>query len=303
MGMLRTWSRYLYAPVMLVGLNGAAIWLSSVSRSFGLIKLLLLFALALFISFRAERWIPYEAAWNKPRSDVRRDSGHALVNETLSFLSVGLIPGMAIARPWRGVWPHDWPLWAQVLIAIVVADVGITLAHYLSHRWSWLWRFHVPHHATERMYGLNGFIQHPLHQAFEITLGALPLVMIGLPRRVGLLLAFAVAIQLLLQHANVDIRLGPLRHLLAVGPVHRRHHTRRFAGFGVNFGLFTNIWDYLLGVADVREDRDIGAEDIGLDDHEGCPPSYVRQLGYPFRRRPTPPDPKYERFLNRTASD
>jgi sterol desaturase/sphingolipid hydroxylase (fatty acid hydroxylase superfamily) len=300
---LRTWGRYLYAPAVLMGFNGVAIWMFSVSHSYDLLRLLLLFALALFVCFRAEHWIPYQPAWNAAREDSGRDAGHTLVNEAIAFLSVGLIPGLVIVRSWRGVWPSHWPLWAQVLMAIVVADIGITLAHYLSHRWALLWRFHLPHHATERMYGLNGFIQHPLHQAFEITLGALPLIAIGLPRRVGLLLAFAVAIQLLLQHGNVDIRLGPLRYLLSVGPVHRRHHTRRFSGFGVNFGLFTNVWDFLLGVADVREDDDIAAEDVGLEDHEGCPPSYVRQLAYPFLRRTAQESDGTKRFLNQTASD
>ncbi|HKT53650.1 MAG TPA: sterol desaturase family protein [Caulobacteraceae bacterium] len=301
--MLRTWGRRLYAPLVLVGFNGAAIWMFSTSNRLDLVRLLVLFAAAIAVSFSAERWIPYQQAWNLGRQDGRRDVSHTLVNETITFLSVGLIPGMTMVRRWRAAWPDHWPLVGQVLLAIIVADICITLAHYISHRWAWLWRFHLPHHASERLYGLNGFIQHPLHQAFEVTLGALPLVMIGLPRRVGLLLAFAVAIQLLLQHSNVDIRLGPLRYLLAVGPVHRRHHTRRFKGFGVNFGLFTNLWDLLLGVADVREDSDIAAEDVGLGDYESCPAGYGRQLAYPFLRQAAPGAAPGERFLRRTASD
>lgn len=290
--MLRTLGRYAYAPAMLIGFDGAAVWMLSASSSERLLKLLGLFVLAVGVSFAAERWIPFEPAWNSLRGDGRRDAGHTLVNEAIAFLAVGLIPGMALVRPWRGVWPHHWPLWAQVLIALLVADAGVTLAHYLSHRWSWLWRFHLPHHATERMYGLNGFIQHPLHQAFEITLGALPLILVGMPKTVGFLLAFAVAIQLLLQHANVDIRLGPLRYVLAVGGVHRRHHLRAFEGFGVNFGLFLNLWDYLLGVADLREDG--LAADMGLDDHEGCPVGYLGQLSFPFARRAARTHAQYE---------
>lgn len=124
-------------------------------------------------------------------------------------------------------------------MAIIVADFGITLCHYSSHRIEWLWRFHAVHHSVKRMYGFNGLIKHPVHQALEVTAGTLPLVLVGMPFEVGLLLGFAVAIQLLLQHSNADMTIGPLRHFLALAPVHRFHH-QKWAGIGdVNFGLFT----------------------------------------------------------------
>ena len=230
---------------MLVGFNGAAMWMFSASHSFDLLRLLGLFALAILVTFLAEREIPYQPAWNQARRDRSRDVGHTLVNEAIAFFSVGLIPGLIIVRSWRGVWPQGWPLWAQVLMAIVVADLGITLAHYLSHRWAWLWRFHLAHHATERMYGLNGFIQHPLHQAFEITLGALPLIAIGLPRRVGSPglrrgdPASAAACQC--RHPAGSAALSVGRRAGPSAPPHPP-----FQRFGINFGLFTNVWDFLL---------------------------------------------------------
>lgn len=105
-----------------------------------------------------------------------------------------------------------------------MADLGITLAHYVSHRAEWLWRLHAVHHSVERMYGFNGLMKHPLHQAIETAAGTAPLVVVGMPLDVGALLGFAVAIQLLLQHSNVDMRAGPLAYLWAVAPGHRHHH-------------------------------------------------------------------------------
>ena len=133
------------------------------------------------------------------------------------------------------------------MVAIIVADAGITIAHYLSHRLHWLWRFHAVHHSVERLYGFNGFMKHPIHQAIETTAGVTPLLLMGMPFEVGALLGFSVAIQLLLQHSNVDMQIGPLKYVFAFAPIHRFHHQRDGRTGNVNFGLFTTIWDRLLG--------------------------------------------------------
>ena len=88
----------------------------------------------------------------------------------------------------------------------------------------WLWRFHAIHHGVHRLYSFNGLVRHPLHQVLDLAVGTLPLLLIGLPVEVAILLAFAISVQLLVQHSNVDYELGPLQHFLAIGPVHRLHH-------------------------------------------------------------------------------
>lgn len=37
-----------------------------------------------------------------------------------------------------------------------VADLGITLTHYASHKIGVPWRFHAVHHSVTRCYGRNG---------------------------------------------------------------------------------------------------------------------------------------------------
>lgn len=43
-----------------------------------------------------------------------------------------------------------------------MADLGITLMHWLSHRSALLWRLHAVHRSVHRIYGLNGLMKHPL---------------------------------------------------------------------------------------------------------------------------------------------
>ncbi|MFX5594961.1 sterol desaturase family protein, partial [Acinetobacter baumannii] len=90
-----------------------------------------------------------------------------------------------------------------------------------SHRSALLGRLHAVHHSVQRLYGFNGLMKHPLHLGLEALGGTLPLWLRGVPQTVAALLAFAIGIQLLLQHSNVDMRIGGLRHVFAWAPLHR----------------------------------------------------------------------------------
>lgn len=272
-----------YAPLMLLLGNSAALaWVGAGQPAAWLAALLLV---AIALSFAAERLIPYEDGRALPLDEARRDVTHAFANETLSMAGVSIIPALSAVSPLTSCWPSHWPLVLQWLLAVLVADAGITLTHYASHHVPWLWRLHAVHHSAQRLYGLNGLMKHPLHQLIETTAGVAPLLLLGLPQQIGALLAFSVALQLLLQHANVDMRLGPLRHLLALAPMHRFHH-QKWAGVGdVNFGLFTTLWDRLLGTAIDDPNRRFMPDDFGIGTRPDYPQGYLAQLVEPFRPR------------------
>jgi sterol desaturase/sphingolipid hydroxylase (fatty acid hydroxylase superfamily) len=276
--------RYGFCPLMLVGVNGAALYLASSEAPKG--WLLLLLGMAIAISFSAERVLPYVVEWNQSHGDARRDALHALVNEGANFGILLLLPVFTSFLAVDGVWPNSWPFAFQVLLAVLVADVGIALAHFASHRIDLLWRFHAVHHSVKRMYGFNGLMKHPVHQAIETLVGTTPLVAMGLPPSVALALVFCVAVQLLLQHSNVDYRVGPLRYVLAVNEVHRFHHQKDAALGDVNFGLFTTFVDHLLGTFHYeKREQPFSSEDLGIGTEPDYPIDYLSQLAEPFRSR------------------
>ncbi|WP_416311567.1 sterol desaturase family protein [Pseudomonas sp. W03] len=274
--------RYLYAPAFFFGFIGLALYL--VGEGVSLICLPALLPLAILLAFLAERLRPYRAAWNESHGDGGRDLLHALVNETLNALGIAAIPLVALWLPHFGWWPSGWPLALQLLAALLIADLGITLVHYASHRSPLLWRLHAVHHSVARMYGFNGLMKHPLHQALEALGGTLPLLLLGIPVEVAALLAFAIAIQLLLQHSNVDMRIGALRHLFAWAPLHRLHHLKYGTAGDVNFALFFSFWDRLLGTALYLPDYRLAEDDLGIGDRPDYPVGYLAQLAEPFRR-------------------
>jgi len=281
MTVAQTFVRYAYAPMMLLGVDGAGIALAAAGAS--KLWLLGLLAAAIATSFVAERILPYQPGWNESHDDVARDTAHGVVNEALILASVAAIPTLAAALPGAGLWPHRWPFVLQVLAAVLAADLGITLVHLASHKIGLLWRFHAVHHSVKRFYGLNGLMKHPLHQTLEMTAGVVPLLLLGLPVGVASALALCVAVQLLLQHSNADYRVGALKHVLALNEGHRFHHLK-WAGIGdVNFGLFTLLWDHLLGTYSYDPARRFSSDELGMAAKPRYPNRYLPQLAEPFR--------------------
>ena len=281
--MMPTLLRYGLFPLMFLG--GNALGISLIVHGAPLWQRLMALLAAIGIMFLAEQRLPYQPQWNHNHGDRWRDIAHASLNTALNYIGIWLLPLLASVGLFAGHWPSAWPFWLQVVFAILVLDLGITLTHYLSHKNAVLWRFHAVHHSVERLYGFNGLMKHPVHQIIETVAGIAPLLLMGIPTSVAAAVVFAVAIQLLLQHSNVDYRTGPLKFIFAVAEAHRFHH-RKSPGLGdVNFGLFTTLWDHLLGTYYYSATR-VAPESLGIGDRPDYPRTYVAQLIEPFQRLP-----------------
>lgn len=277
---MQTLLRYGTFPLFFIGFNGAGLWLIATQAPDAARYALLLLAVLTMLAI--ERRIPWQAAWNRNPGDARADVLHALVNTALTYAGIAALPLLTVLLPWPSLWPQHWPFLAQVIVAVLLLDFGISAMHRLSHRSEVLWRFHAVHHAAERLYGFNGWMKHPLHQILETAAGITPLLLLGVTQPVAAAVAFCVAVQLLLQHANADYRIGPLKPVFATAEAHRFHHLRGPAG-DVNFGLFTTLWDQLAGTFRYQADAAPRAPDaVGL-----LPPmparGYLAQLAAPFK--------------------
>ena len=157
MTVLRTVVRYGYAPFMMLGLTGAAYWVVGVTAH-SYLWLAPLLALAYATAFAAERIAPFFDEWNDhdAHGDTPSNFLHMFVYEMSSINGVLLIPVICWLFPFQGLWPTQWPMWGQVLIAFVIADFAFMMMHYLSHRYAPLWRLHAVHHGVGRLYGMNG---------------------------------------------------------------------------------------------------------------------------------------------------
>lgn len=230
-----------------------------------------------------ERIAPFELDWNRDHDgDTLADALHLFVSYLLIQSSVAIAFGLRDLLPadWA-LWPQHVPMWVQVLLAGLILDLGLYTMHRASHASGFLWRLHAIHHSPERLYWLNGGRRHPLSALVLAGPGLTVLFLLGAtPIAVGAWLSF-MSVHLAFQHANLDYRLGPLRHLFGVAEMHRFHHKRDFEDAQVNFGEVFLIWDRLFGTFHDAP-RSPGKGEVGLHDST-VPHNYGGQLVWPFR--------------------
>jgi sterol desaturase/sphingolipid hydroxylase (fatty acid hydroxylase superfamily) len=244
------------------------------------------------LAFLFEWAIPYRQEWSQSHGDEWTDAGHAFLSGPPSDLIRGaMVGGMVALATWisahagGGIWPTSWPLALQVVLALVVAELGNYWAHRLQHS-TWLWRFHAIHHSAPRLYFFNSLRIHPGDHVSSAIFSLAPLALLGAPLPALVLFACVSGAHMLMQHANVDVRLGPLNWVLSMAEVHRWHHSRRFEEMNANYGGVLLIWDLVFGTRFFPPDRRIEPEDVvGLADVPEFPTRYLAQLAAPFRAR------------------
>lgn len=227
-----------------------------------------------------ERWMPEHPSWNIARGDVRTDALHMFVS---GILISGLLRTLLFAvTPGFRLWPTSWPLPAQLVLALFIADLGSYTTHVVTHRVGWLWPLHAPHHSSRRLYWLNTSRMHPLDTSSTLVLSLLPLALLGIPPAVlALFDAFAI-VHLMLQHSNVCLRHGVLNHFFATAEFHRWHHSSARALGDGNYASFLSLWDHLFGTFQMPRAA-IKPDEVGLYDGTAVPDRWADQVRHPFK--------------------
>ncbi|MEM9257727.1 MAG: GH3 auxin-responsive promoter family protein, partial [Pseudomonadota bacterium] len=209
---------------------------------------------ALLAIIALERIIPYSAAWQPTLKELKTDAAFMLLVQVLLprglALAVSVSLAIAIGKAdfaLANLWPHASPVWAQLLLMIAVADFLRYWLHVACHRNAFLWRFHAVHHETEKLYALNVGRFHPLEKSLQYLFDAAPFVLLAVEPTVLAAYFVFYAINGFFQHANLNVRLGPLNHLISGSELHRWHHHVDPTVAQVNFGNNIILWDTLFG--------------------------------------------------------
>ena len=124
------------------------------------------------------------------------------------------------------------PLWARMILAMVVGEIGFYWGHRWSHEIPLLWRFHAIHHSATHINFLVNTRSHPVDMVFTRLCGMALLFATGLASPVGHNPTLIPAIVLLVGsvwsffvHANLRWRLGPIEEVIATPAFHHWHHT------------------------------------------------------------------------------
>jgi sterol desaturase/sphingolipid hydroxylase (fatty acid hydroxylase superfamily) len=252
-----------------------------------MLDLLIGFGLVFFLFVPLERAFALRPGQRVFRRGFGTDLAHFLANRFLVEAAVvaGVVAVAVLLRPLvsadlRGAVALQ-PGWLQFLEAVLVADVALYWAHRWSHTVPFLWRFHAVHHSSERLDWLASARLHPLDQAFHRSVAVAPLWLLGFTRETFGAYLVVATLQGIFLHANVRLRFGPLRWLVATPEFHHWHHANDAEARDKNFAGQLPLLDALFGTLHMPAGRMPAT--YGID--RPLPSGYLGHLAAPFRRR------------------
>ncbi len=172
------------------------------------------------------------------------------------------------------------PFGIALLLIVLVADLVQYGVHRAYHEVPWLWRLHAVHHSVKTMDWLAGSRQHILEVIITRTLVLAPILVLGFSKPVVDAYILIVGFQAVFNHANVSVRLGPLRHLIVTPNFHHWHHAQDAEAIDKNYAAHFAFIDHLFGTA-VKSDRAWPERYGVVGDY--VPDGFWAQLIFPLR--------------------
>ncbi|MAF68386.1 MAG: sterol desaturase [Micavibrio sp.] len=232
-----------------------------------------------------ERWMPHEPLWLPPDGQIWADIGHTLTSKgtVQAILIFGGVIGLSelikpVSVPMDALWPREWPMAAQVVLGLVVAEFGLYWAHRVAHEWPPLWPYHAVHHSVKKLWIVNTGRFHFIDSLISIVLGSGVLFATGAPLEVIQWLSAITAFIGMLTHCNVEMRFGVLSWVFNTPELHRWHHSKDLSEGDKNYGENVMLWDWIFFSHYNQKRRP--PLDIGIK--EEMPPRFLQQLKYPF---------------------
>ncbi len=168
---------------------------------------------------------------------------------------------LAVLRAAAGldIWPHTWPIMAQLFLVFFASEFIWYWFHRAEHRWSLVWKAsgHGAHHSFKHLGAINFGANHP----FEIFLLVLPAALVELLFGVGIAAAGSAVLTSTLAsiaHANIRMNTRWIGFLFTTNRYHIRHHSAVLEESNTNYGCSAIIWDRLFGTFGDSEVVDSG---------------------------------------------
>jgi sterol desaturase/sphingolipid hydroxylase (fatty acid hydroxylase superfamily) len=219
------------------------------------------------------------------RAEWQTDMHHFIVNHMVvgfillaTNLLVHKLFGWAANEGIRG-WVSGLNFWVALFLIILVADLVQYWTHRAYHEVPTLWRLHAVHHSVKSMDWLAGSRQHILELLITRTLVLAPIYVLGFSKEVIDTYIVIVGFQAVFNHANVSVRLGPLRYLIVTPNFHHWHHSQDDEAIDKNYAAHFAFLDHLFGTA-VQADRKWPNQYGVVGDY--VPNGFWKQVKFPF---------------------
>lgn len=234
------------------------------------------------------------------RGRVQPRAGRWFTNLSITVLNTLSLRAMAIALPflaigaavdaWSqgwGLFNHlNWPLWQELVLAMLALDFAIWLQHLITHKVPLFWRFHRVHHADRDMDVTTALRFHPVEILASMGLKIGLVYLLG-PQAIAVLL-FEVMLNgtALFNHANLALPRwvdAPLRLILVTPDMHRVHHSVIRAEHDSNYGFALSVWDRIFRTYRAQPEAGHDKMVVGLQWQDERPTKLGWSLWLPFR--------------------
>lgn len=219
------------------------------------------------------------------RAEWQTDFHHFIVNHMVvgfvllaTNLAVHRLFGWAAHEGVRG-WVQGLNFFVALFLIVLVADLVQYWTHRAYHEVPLLWRLHAVHHSVKSMDWLAGSRQHIVELLITRTLVLAPIYVLGFSKEVIDAYIVIVGFQAVFNHANVSVRLGPLRYLVVTPNFHHWHHAQDDEAIDRNYAAHFAFLDHLFGTA-VQSER-AWPQRYGVQG-DYVPDGFFRQLVFPF---------------------
>ena len=185
---------------------------------------------------------------------------HAWVNFGFTIIHLIIHTGLAVfivllsdwcrSTGWGMVYWIKAGVWGAIIIGVLALDFSSWLAHWVMHKNSFLWRFHLIHHSDNKVDVTTGLRHHPGDSFLRGIFFLLLIFVSGAPMYSVMIYQTLVVITTAFTHANISLpsRFDKMLSWLIISPnMHKVHHHWKQPYTDTNYGAVFSIWDRVCG--------------------------------------------------------
>jgi sterol desaturase/sphingolipid hydroxylase (fatty acid hydroxylase superfamily) len=235
-----------------------------------------------------EKLFPIDPRQPVFRAEWQTDFTYFIVNHLLIGLVLlvvnFLVHDLAVWSMFTPVQPlvAALPLVAEILLAILVADLIQYWVHRAYHEVPFLWPFHAVHHSVQTLDWMAGSRLHLVELVATRVAILGPLYALGFSKTAIDVYIVVVGFQAVFDHANVSLPWGRLERWIVTPRFHHWHHASDRAAIDRNYAAHFSFLDTIFGTRVADEAPRPAA--YGLAGEE-LPRGFVRQQLHPLIRR------------------
>lgn len=227
-----------------------------------------------------ERFIPFEKTWQKNDGQMFPDFMHTITSKGFVQVIFLLWLNDIVQASGSDFWA-EYPLFWQVVAALIIAEFGLYWAHRIGHEWRVVWHFHAVHHSVGRLWFFNTGRFHFIDSLISIAFSFVLMLLLGFSQEMIYWVSVFTAFVGILTHTNIDSQSGFLNYIFNTPELHRWHHQRNDVEGNSNYGENLMLWDMIFGSFYHDKNR---RPPVGIGISDTVPDTYFTQLMYPFNR-------------------